>query len=342
MISKPGSHRRFVPMVLVPAIVAALVAGCVAGASPPAATPAGSAGEPSPSPTPALSPTTSPSPTPAPSPTSTAIDAELVLRADMVDDIAGSRIPRLSVYRDGTVLRWSWDEDGTRAPTAALLTPDGLATLLDAVLSDPLVTGDDIGPMPDWAAGFTTYFITVRGPGGLVERSVTNAAPADRQGEVAAFVAFVERLVALDVGLPATAWAVPPDEAAPWVPATWLLKVTDWGYPSGAPLAVDVVDIDWPLTEGPLRFGEPFDTGSSADDAGAPRAVRCGVVTLEEALAIQEALRDVLGGSEVMLPGPERLSADLAWAEGDSHIAISLAAQLPDDPPDCSLDRSWP
>jgi len=66
------------------------------------------------------------------------------------------------------------------------------------------------------------------------------------------------------------------------------------------------------------------------------------VVTLEEALAVQAAFRVALGDGEVNLPGPERLDVELAWAEGDSELAVSLVFQLPDDPPDCSLDKSWP
>lgn len=252
-------------------------------------------------------------------------------------DVTAGRIPGVSIYADGTVLL-----RGGAYGLVARLTPEALDALWSEVLADPNVSGDDIAPPPDWAAGFTSYIVQVRDGDGLVSRRVANAYPADQEAEATAVMALVDRLLALETWLPAEAWAVAPDDAEAWVPATYLLKIIDGGYVPDMPLPVDVVDIAWPLTEAPTEFGDPFDLGYPPGDPGAPRGSRCGAIDLTTALAIQEALGPVIEYPEDRIPGKERLTVDLAWAEAGSFLTISLAAQLPDDPADCSADTSWP
>ncbi|HUT00971.1 MAG TPA: hypothetical protein VM031_00845 [Phycisphaerae bacterium] len=189
----------------------------------------------------------------------------LVLRADAIGDVVAGRVPGLSIYQDGTVLL-----RGDPGPVVARLTPEGLSTLMEETIASPAVSGGDIGPAPDYAAGFTWYFIAIRDLDRLIERSVANAAPADRKAEADAVIALVDRLLGLETWLPEAAWVVAPAVAEPWVPARYLLKVTDWGYTGDLALPVDLIDIEWPLAEALLAFGEPFDIGSSPDDVGAP------------------------------------------------------------------------
>jgi hypothetical protein len=319
------------------AMIAVAVAGCGTGASPGTSS-AGAASSPvvasSTSPSPDPSPSPSPDPTP---PVPTAIDGELVLRADAVPDVTAGRVPGVSIYADGAVLLRGGDHG-----LVAKLTPEALDALWSEVLADPAIRGDDIGPPPDWAAGFVSYIVQVRDGDRLVRRGVTNAYPADRAAEAAAVMELVDRLQGLAAWLPDDAWLVAPGDATPWMPATYLLKVIDWGYVPDMPLPVDVADVAWPLAEAPTEIGQPFELGYPPDDPGAPRGSRCGVIDLATALAVQEALVPVAEALEDRIPVRERSMADLAWAEAGSFLTISLAAQLPDDPADCSADISWP
>jgi hypothetical protein len=328
MILRSGTERLLSAGLMVTSLV---LAGCATSAT-------SSAASDTPSPSPGVAVSPEPSREPSPSPiTATIIDGELVLRADVVGDVTAGRIPGMSVYADGTVLLRGGDHG-----LVASLRPDALDALWAEVLADPAILGDDIGPPPDWAAGFDSYIVQVRDDDRLVRRGVTNAHPADRAAEASAVMALVDRLLALEAWLPPEGWAVRPDEAVPWVPATYLLKVVDWGYVPDMSLPVDVEDIAWPLTEAPTAFGEAFDLGYPPDDPGAPRVSRCGAIDLATALAVQEALAPVAEDLENRIPVQERSMADLAWADAGSFLTISLAAQLPDDPPDCTLDRSFP
>lgn len=316
---------------------AAFVASCSATASLAPSSPA----SPSTAPSSAASthgPSPSPSPVPAPSLTPTAVDPELVLFADAVGDVVAGRIHGLRVYRDGTVLR------GIGPGAITRLTPAAVDSLLAEVLGDPALGVGDIAPDPAHQAGFTSFIVMVRDSDALVRRGVTNASPPERRAEADRVIALVERLLALDTWLPPSSWVVPPQASEPWVPARYQLKVTDWGYPSQAPLQADVADVDWPLPGTPTDLGEPIDAddGYAPGDPNGPKATRCGVLGLEGALAVQAALNAGLGSPEIRITEQEWSVADLAWAERDSHLAISLHVLLPDDPQDCSVDTGWP
>ena len=87
------------------------------------------------------------------------------------------------------------------------------------------------------------------------------------------------------------------------------------------------------LGEGDKRFG--FGLGRSAA-AGDRDLVEVRLLTLAEATAVQRAL-----AAAPWVSMGDRLQAELDWTD-TGHVTVSLMPLLPEDPPDCEVDRSWP
>ena len=202
-------------------------------------------------------------------------------------------------------------------------TTDGLGLLLAAARDDPLFgASGSIGPDPTYAAGFTSYSITLRRAETAVVRSTTNApAPADR-AEAESIIALAEHLADLDAWLPTSAWAGDPGAARPYVAHDYLLKVTVFKQPGVdyPPQPLDCADVVWPLAGSLEGFGE------LADDQplGPGTTSRCGVLTLAEAVAVQGAL----AAAPFNLIA-ENLQAELDWAPSIGHVTVTLVPLLP-------------
>jgi hypothetical protein len=261
----------------------------------------------------------------------TTIDPVVLLRVDILPDVSVGRMPSLTVYRDGTVLRRD-DPSGS----ITRLTSEGLGLLMAAASADRLFgASGSIGPDPTYAGGFTSYSITLRRGEAAVVRSTTNApAQADR-AEAESIIALAEHLDDLDTWLPSSAWAEGPRAASPYVASDYLLKVTVFKQPGVdyPPQPLDRADVDWPLAGSLEGFGElaedqPLGSGTTS---------RCGVLTLAEAVAVQGALA-VAPFNAVA----ENLQAELDWAPSIGHVTVTLVPLLPDDRRECAVDRSWP
>ncbi len=262
-----------------------------------------------------------------------AIDPVVLLRVEIRGDISLGRVPSLTVYRDGTVLRRS--DDGGRLMR---LTGPGTGLLLAPVMdSGLLVTSGEIRPDPGYDAGFVTYTIDLQRGEEIVHRSTTNVLlnPATR-AESERIIALAEHLDGLESWLPAEAWATGPASAIPWIPSDFLLKITVFEKQPGVEYParpLDVADVAWPL-EGRLgAFGE----AQAEPPLGAGTASRCGPVTSAEATAVRRAL-----AAAPLIPSGEQILAELDWAAARSQVTVSLTGLLPDDRHDCSVDQSWP
>jgi hypothetical protein len=285
-------------------------------------------GAPSPTPTPTASPAAAPS---VAEPVATVIDPTVLLRVEIRPDVSVGRMPLLTVYRDGRVLR---RDDSSGRITR--LTPAGLAQLLaQAIDSDLFATSSEIGPDPTYQGGFTTYSIDLRGSDRIVHRSTTNALATANRAEGERISALAEHLDDLESWLSADAWMTGPAASEPYVASNFLLKVTSFKQPGVAypPQAMDRTDVVWPMPGSLEGFGDvqedqPLGPGTSS---------RCGVLTLAGSIAVQRAL----AGAPFVAMG-ERLQADLDWAPSVGHFTVSLIPLLPDDPLDCAVDPSWP
>lgn len=260
------------------------------------------------------------------------IDPVILLRVDIRPDVSVGRMPSLTVYRDGSVLRPA-DAGGS----VARLTPAGIALVLAPTAdSDLFVASGEIRPDPSWAAGFVQYTIDVRRGDELVHRSTTNVllTPSTR-AESQRIIALAERLDHLESWLPADAWATDPASAVPYVPSDLLLKVTISKDQPGIayPPQLDLAAIDWPVEVGPEAFGVAVEPAP----LGAETRSRCGPVTQAEAMAVERALAAAPPTAE-----GERIVASLAWAAARSHVTISLSPLFPDEPLDCAVDLAWP
>lgn len=317
----------------VPMVVALLLLGActVAGSPAPSATPTPTPGTPASSPArPSPSSTErTQEPTLAPLAPS-AIDPVMVLRVDIRPDVSFGRIPMVSVFRDGSVLRRSdYGADILR------LTPDGLAEVIGvAADSNLLRASGDIGPDPAYQGGYTTYTIWLAQGETVVRRSVTNSFVPARRAEVKAFIALAEHLAGLETWLPASEWLTGPAEAEAWVPGRYLVKVLDWGYLGDVIGPVDLADVAWPFGATPLDFGTSADV-PALDVASA----RCAVVGLTDARQVESALGPAIVGQRIPAA---YVAAELSWAARSTHLAIGLHALLPDDPSDCGVDECWP
>jgi hypothetical protein len=315
---------RFAAAVL---LAAGMIGGCAALAASPSRSPAATA----------IISTPTASPT-APAPplaglVPTEIDPVVELRVWIHGDVGGmGRTPNLAVYRDGTVLR-STDQ----GPRITRLAPEGLARLKEAAGAGGLLdTSGVVKPDPDYAGGFVSYVIELRKGGELIRRATTNSLTAADRPAGEALIARAEELVDLDRWLQSEAWVVGPADAELYVPANLLLKVTIWDTPGGT-AALDLEDVAWPLP------GELVDFGTRLTDPplGEGSIARCAPVSLADAARVQAALFDA-PWVEAMIPMSERMAADLSWESEHSHITVSLANLLPDDPLDCEIDQSWP
>ena len=290
---------------------------------------------PTPTPTELPRPTSTASPAATPSPTGpvvSSIDPVVLLRVEIRGDVSVGRIPALTVYRDGTVLR---PDDSSGRITQ--LTPVGLGLLLaPATDSGLLATSGAIGPDPAYQGGFTSYSIELRRGEEIINRKTTNSLTPATRAEGERIIALAERLVDLESWLPADAWASGPASATPYIASDFLLKITVFKNQPGAeypPLLLDVADVDWPLAGRLEDFGQAL----AEPPLGAGSASRCGLVTLEDATSVERAL-----AAAPLVPAVERMEADLDWAEAKSRVSVSLAPLLPDDPRDCTVDGSWP
>jgi hypothetical protein len=272
-----------------------------------------------------------PTATPPPSvPVATAIDAEMELRVEIRPDVSVGRMPMMTVYRDGTVLR-----RGNLGGTITRLDADGLERLLaEATDSGLFAASGELDTDPTYNGGFATYTIELRRGSEIIRRQTTNAmAPAVRaEGE--RLIALAEHLADLEAWLPADAWAVGPDAAEPYLASNYLLKVSTLKQPGAEypPADMDLSDVVWPFPGSLAGFGE-VDEGQPM---GSGTSSRCGALTLTEATAVQRALAEAPWTSM-----GDRLVAELDWGD-TGHVSVSLISLLPDDPIDCAVDNSWP
>ena len=282
--------------------------------------------------TPSGEPAPSQPATPSPSvPVASAIDAEVALRVEIRPDVSVGRMPLVTVYRDGTVLHR--DDKGGRVTR---LSATGLERLLaEATNSGLFVTSGKLGSDPTYQGGVTMYAIDLRRDAEVVRRETSNAmAPATR-AEAERLIALAEHLDDLESWLPADAWATAPSASEPYLASNYLLKVTSFKQPGVEypPQTMDRTDVEWPLPGTFEGFGEvaedqPLGPGTSS---------RCGLLTLDEATAVQRAL-----AAAPFVPMGEHLQADLDWAPSIGHFTVTLIPLLPEDPLDCAVDLSWP
>lgn len=278
-------------------------------------------------------PTASLAATPPPTgPVASSIDPVVLLRVEIRGDVSVGRVPSLTVYRDGTVLR---RDLGSGRITR--LTPAGVGLLLvPAMDSDLLVTSGEIRPDPAYQAGFITYTIDLRRGEEIVRRSTTNSLTSATRTEAERIIALAKHLDDLESWLPADAWATGPASATRYVASHFLLKVTVFEKQPGVDYRrrpLDVSDVDWPLGGRLEDFGDAL----AKPPLGAGSASRCGLVTLVEFRAVDRAL-----GLAPTTQEAERMVTELDWAAARSRVTVSLAPLLPDDPPDCAVDGSWP
>lgn len=264
-------------------------------------------------------------------------DIYVVLEANRSDDIGGFRVPNLTVYRDGTVLLRQ-----EAAPIVARLTAAGLGAFEALVLDAGFLTMAARVPVdPTYAAGFTSYVITLRHDGTLIQRATSNAPAPGHRSEADAIIALVDRVIDVERVLPATAWAVPPSAAAPYVPSKLVFKVTTFDNPvdPNAPdgPTFDVAAVQWPFETPMLRFGNAVAT----ELLGPGSASRCAVVTLEAAASIADAIAPAPWGPD-RIPASERMTATLTWMAGHGHVAVSLGEMLPGETDGCEADGNWP
>ena len=194
--------------VLAAAVIVAVISFKVVGNPPGSGLGTPPTPTPTPTPTDAPRPTLTASPAATPSPTvpvASSIDPVVLLRVEIRGDVSVGRIPLLTVYRDGSVLRPGDDANGR----ITRLTPQGVSLLLDpAMASDLLVTSGRIGPDPAYQGGFTSYSIDLRRGEEIVHRSTTNSLTTATRAEGERIIALAEYLGDLESWLPADAWAI--------------------------------------------------------------------------------------------------------------------------------------
>lgn len=330
---------------LLPTALAALALSCAApgSTSGPESSPGPSSFPPTAIASPSIAPTPAPSPSEAPTPSPGPVsltdlapnipDPFVVVQANITGDVGAFRTPSLTVYRDGHVLFWS---DG---PRVAQLTIQGVDSLQALVLDAGFLSMAEIVPIDArYAGGYMSYVVALRHGDELVTRRTTNAPNPAHRAEADAIIALVERVVDVGHVLPGGAWAVPPGEAAAYVPSMLLFKVTAFDNPltDRSQARLDVADVRWPFTTPLLGFG-----GLLADPPLGPGSTsRCAVVTLADAARIEQAIAPAPWGG--WIPTSERMSATLTWNAGHAHVKVSLEELLPEDSNDCAVDGSWP
>jgi hypothetical protein len=264
----------------------------------------------------------------------------VLVQADMRTDVESTRVPRITVYRDGTILLLvEWD--AVFRPRVARLTPAGIDALEQLIIDAGFLhLASDVPIDTTYAGGFGNFRLALRSGGKLLVRGTTNTPASGHEAEAEAIITLVERVIDIERALPAAAWAVPIASSEPYVAAKLAFKVTIFDNPigPGSPnyFAADVADIPWPFTTPLLGFGDeivdpPLESGTTS---------RCVIVTLTDAAVIVEAIppADWIG----RIPTSERMEATLRWDGGHAHVVVSLAGMLPGEPDDCSLDGNWP
>ncbi len=141
-----------------------------------------------------------------------------------------------------------------------------------------------------------------------------------------------DRLASLDTWLTTSAWDVPPQDQITWVPARYMLAIRVHEAPGSWPTDIDDV---WPLSEAIATFGEPV-----AGDQPAPgdRHARCGMVTLDEGLALQSGISEIRG----RIPTELGMWAELDWEREAAWVALVLEALMPDEPLSCEMLWGYP
>jgi hypothetical protein len=141
-----------------------------------------------------------------------------------------------------------------------------------------------------------------------------------------------DRLASLDTWLTASAWDLPPHDQITWVPARYMLAIRVYEAPGSWPIDIDDV---WPLSEAIATFGDPI-----AGDHPAPgdRQARCGLVTLDEGLALQSGISEIRGG----IPRELGMWAELDWEREAAWVALVLEALMPDEPLSCEMLSAYP
>lgn len=142
-----------------------------------------------------------------------------------------------------------------------------------------------------------------------------------------------DRLASLDTWLTTSAWDVPPDDQITWVPARYMLTIRVHEAPRSWPIDIDDV---WPLSEAIATFGEPV-----AGDHTAPgdRQARCGLVTLDEGLALQAGISEI---RPIGIPRDIATWVELDWEREAAWVELVLEALMPDEPRSCEMLSFYP
>lgn len=142
-----------------------------------------------------------------------------------------------------------------------------------------------------------------------------------------------DRLASLDTWLTASAWDLPPKDEITWIPAHYMLAIKLYEAPGSSPIDIDDV---WPLSEAIATFGEPV-----AGDQPAPgdSQARCGVVTLDEGLALQSGTSEI---SRIGIPREITTWMTLDWEREAASVVLVLEALMPDEPLSCEMLHSYP
>ncbi|MEX0625481.1 MAG: hypothetical protein WD402_02945 [Chloroflexota bacterium] len=142
-----------------------------------------------------------------------------------------------------------------------------------------------------------------------------------------------DRLASLDTWLTASAWDLPPDDEITWIPARYMLALRVYEEPRSWPIDIDDV---WPLSEAIATFGEPV-----AGDQPAPgdSQARCGVVTLDEWLALQSGISEI---RSIGIPREITTWVELGWQREAAWVALVLEPLLPDEPVSCEMLNFYP
>jgi hypothetical protein len=121
--------------------------------------------------------------------------------------------------------------------------------------------------------------------------------------------------------LAADAWIDPGPR--PYAPAAYRLVTARQPWPPEAAAAPSVDEVDWPLVDTLLTFGEPM--------RNAPFEARCGVISSEQADRVTAALEAV--GAEFNTPEEHRIlrGTYLEKASGPEMVGVILEAMRPDE-----------
>ena len=141
-----------------------------------------------------------------------------------------------------------------------------------------------------------------------------------------------DRFAGLATWLAPESWEVWPGDDVTWVPDAYMLSIR---VHDGHRSLVRDVDDAWPLNESFATFGEPV----AGDDPIPPdRPLRCGVVDLDDALALASA------GSpgEPTIPSTLNASVSLSWDRESASAELVLEALLPDEPRSCEMAQFFP